>query len=390
MVKPFFEAAAGVTQPARRMLLISLHFPPGSAAGALRWQKLAAFARARGWALDVLTLHPDDLPKPDLNRLKELPPDTRVFGVRMRQRLAKRAEHALWKVYRQLRPHPAHAGPVNTKAAAELSTTSIDGQRSLMGSLRRAYDAAMDYYNQADVIDSKLWYRLARHYERRVIGHATLVVMNTEPAQRAMQKLYPQRANRIIAVRNGYEDEPLPASRHGAKFTIAYAGTVYLDRDPRLVFEAASDVIRKLQLKPEDFGIELMGHIDGLGGTSVEGFAGRMGIADYVRALPPGSRSAAMDFLASASKLYEYVCFDAWLLALAQKGSATELLLRDSGADVVEPNDRERITNVLTERYQQFRAGQRPVRLAAKNESFSRREQARMLFDAVDRALTTG
>src|SRR2546422_7800891 len=37
-----------------RLLLISYHFPPDPAVGALRWQKLARYAAERGWGLDVM------------------------------------------------------------------------------------------------------------------------------------------------------------------------------------------------------------------------------------------------------------------------------------------------------------------------------------------------
>ena len=41
---PFFQAPVSNALPLRRLLLISFHFPPGGAAGALRWQKLSRFA----------------------------------------------------------------------------------------------------------------------------------------------------------------------------------------------------------------------------------------------------------------------------------------------------------------------------------------------------------
>ncbi len=451
------------------MLLISVHFPPGDAAGALRWQKLTAYAHDRGWVLDVVTLHPDDLTKPDTNRLRELPPGTRVFGVRMPKRWIGRVEHVLWRAYRWLRPRRPSAPPTVPAASSTPRSNSQVARpgrvQAAVGDVRRAYNAWTDYYlhagwaraatrvgaeimrstsheiivtcgpphlaheagrrlsrrtgrplvidlrdpwrlvqRLADVIASPVWHWLARFYEPRIVAQASLVVMNTEPAQRAMQATYPEKADHIIAVRNGYDDEPLPSSRHGAKFTIAYAGTVYLDRDPRVLFEVVAAVIRSLNLSPDDLGIELMGHMEGLGGGSIQMFAAQFGIESYVHALPPGPRSAAMEFLASAtmllilpqdsdmaipSKLFEYVRFDAWLLALAHQGSAIELLLRDSGANVVAPDDRVTMQRVITERYQQYRAGQRPTRLS-NNVSLSRREQARLLFDAIDRALGHG
>src|ERR1041385_9308984 len=61
-----------------RLLLISYHFAPDSAVGALRWQKLARYAAARGWGLDVIALHPAQLKAADPGRLADLPPGVRV------------------------------------------------------------------------------------------------------------------------------------------------------------------------------------------------------------------------------------------------------------------------------------------------------------------------
>src|SRR5262249_44033992 len=105
----------------------------------------------------------------------------------------------------------------------------------------------------------------------------------------------------------------------------------------------------------------------------------------------------AMEFLADAtvllslpqdsdmaipSKIFEYMQFEAWILALAPPGSATELLLRDSGADVIPPDDEEAIARSIETRYRQYRRGERPPRLA-ENGRYGRREQAKRLFDAI-------
>src|SRR5262249_40374346 len=63
-------------------------------------------------------------------------------------------------------------------------------------------------------------------------------------------------------------------------------------------------------------------------------------------------------------------------------GSATELLLRDSGADVIPPDDEEAIARSIETRYRQYRRGERPPRLA-ENGRYGRREQAKRLFDEI-------
>ncbi len=71
------------------------------------------------------------------------------------------------------------------------------------------------------------------------------------------------------------------------------------------------------------------------------------------------------------------------MLALAERGSATELLLRGSGADVVAPSAVDAIAQVLRRRYGEYERGERAVRLAT-HERYSRRAQAQVLFEAVE------
>jgi hypothetical protein len=85
-----------------------------------------------------------------------------------------------------------------------------------------------------------------------------------------------------------------------------------------------------------------------------------------------------------SAKTFEVVRFDAWVLALATPESATERLLRGTGADIVPPHDIDAIADTIARRYEQYRRGVRPASIA-REHSFERREQARILLDAIER-----
>ena len=86
------------------------------------------------------------------------------------------------------------------------------------------------------------------------------------------------------------------------------------------------------------------------------------------------------------SKIFEYMQYDAWLLVFAKPGTAPAVLLRDTAADVVDPDDEERLVRVLRDRVLQHRRGETPPRLAA-DPRFSRRYQAGLLVDALERTI---
>lgn len=245
---------------------------------------------------------------------------------------------------------------------------------------------------------SPLWYALAERHERAAVDAAALVVANTAAAAAALRGAYPHAAERIVAVMNGCDDDPLPPRREEGRFVVAYAGSIYIDRDPRALFRAAARVIRETGMGPERFGLEFIGHVEAFGGAPLRTLAEAEGIGGYVAVHPRRPRTEALRTLAGASvllslpqgvdlaipsKLFEYMQFPAWVLAVASPGSATERLLRGTGADVVAPGDEEGLARALRTRFAQWTAGERPRPLNADGR-FSRRRQAEILFDAME------
>ena len=181
----------------------------------------------------------------------------------------------------------------------------------------------------SDDFASPLYFRLAAKHERAVLPGASLVATNTAAAHASLGALYPSLADRIVTVMNGSDDDPLPPPRRDRTFVLAYAGTIYLDRDPRPLFRAAAQVVRELALAPDDFSIRFIGDVGNFSGVPIGEMAREAGIADFVQHGPPRPRHEAMRFLADAAmlvslpqdsdmaipaKLFEYVRFNAWLL----------------------------------------------------------------------------
>ncbi len=128
-VEPFFRSSKALDNPRGRLLLISYHFPPGGSAGALRWQKMSHYAAERGWTLDVLAAHHDTLEgKTDWNRLTDLPPGMRVYGIRRRVARIEQIENRVWDVckrlgvFRRRRSHRGRQSPRTTNARPDSLT----------------------------------------------------------------------------------------------------------------------------------------------------------------------------------------------------------------------------------------------------------------------------
>jgi len=451
------EGATDLPAPRpRRLLVVSYHFPPDPAVGGLRWRKLAQHAVSRGWELDVISLDPGALLREDPSGLGDLPPGTRVHHVPMPALPFATLPIRCWQLLqpRRRRLPGAPAG------ASSLSARTLRWWPSRWRDLARAYFAWLDRHrgrawgraaaDQArrileqeefvalissgpphpphvplfelarargipfvldmrdpwgllqrlpEAIASPLWLAQARLDERRCIRGAALTLTSTEPHRDALRRRYPAAAERIIAVRNGCDDEPLPVPARTHRFVVRYAGSIYLDRDPRPLFQAAAELVRSEELTPADFSLEFMGEVGTHDGTPLEQLAEQAGIGGFVRCHPSRPRPEALEFLAGATmlvllpqdsdmaipaKLFEYLRYPAWLLALAEPESATAQVLQDSAADVVSAADHSAMLAVLRRRFHEHRDGVVPP-LLAQDLRFSRAMQAAVLFEALER-----
>jgi O-antigen/teichoic acid export membrane protein len=455
-------AAGVAPEPERaRLLLVSWHFPPDSAVGGLRWQKFARYAAERGWGVDVIMRDPRALAGCDPERMSDLPAGTRLYfvgdaplrferfveGVVRGARRLRRTAHDRDGHTRAISPSPGSFA----RAEIRWPRTSRDVKRAYFSAVEQwrgtrwateavrvahgvvdravhravvssgpphfvhaaaraiARDASLPFVMDLrdpwslvqrvpECIASPVTLALAAREEKKAMREASLVVTNTEPARDLMRARYAATASRIIAVPNGYDDDPIPPSCPASRFTVAYAGTIYLDRDPRPLFRAASQVIALYALTPDDFRIELMGEVAALDGVPIAQMAAEEGVGTFVVTHASRPRADALRFLASASmlvllpqdsdvaipaKLFEYMRFDAWLMILASRRSATARLLQDTAADVIAPDDVEGIRRVLAHRVWLHSRGVRAQSLA-HHEHLSRRARAAELFDAVE------
>jgi hypothetical protein len=157
-------------------------------------------------------------------------------------------------------------------------------------------------------------------------------------------------------------------------------------------------VVRELDLEPTDLRVEFIGAFEGPGALPIRAIAAEERVSEYVRVGPSRPHREAMEFFSGATllvtfpgynaeltipaKLFEYVRFDAWILALTDPGSPTEEVLTGTDADVVTPGDVDGIAAAIRRRYLLHVSGTRP-RALGSDRRFDRREQARLLFDAI-------
>lgn len=468
---PFFEtpglARGDVTL---RVLLLSYAFPPDSAIGALRWQKLLQFAAPHGWEVDVLMIDPRQVPVRDDSRLATLPPGVRLFAVHyysyresvietlLRRWAARllaplRARETAGRRRLATTPHVSMPPAATEVRSFDPGRWILSGRRGQLA--RRSYAEWEDWAQRATamglalaehrpydvivssgpphmaheagrqlaralavpmVIDlrdpwaheayqepdqrSPAWLRLSEYYEARCVARASLVVMNTALATDMMRERYPAAAARIVTVMNGADPDLREPSTWGSTFLISYLGQIYGGRDPTTLFRGVRQAIDRLSIPPGKLEVRFMG-ADQPGLPPLRTLADACGLEGYFVSEPPQVRQAALDLLRRSAmvvvlpqkyrhsipgKVFEYVQAETWVLSLADKDSATDRLLRESGADVVAPDDEMGIADVICQRYRAFEAGKRPMPLNADGR-FDRSREGQRLIDGIERVV---
>ena len=461
---PFFETAPNPSAT-RRMLLMFFYFAPSAEVGALRWLSLTRFGAERGWAVDVVTLHPKYMGTLDPSRLAQLPPGMRLFGFSGEEPMWYRGLVGAWRrvsggnAHRSggsgmgghldgsdltmgLVPADAPAWRRTFRTRMHLSLADVLAHRAAEVGVALAhkhrYDALVssgpphaahiaarsiaaetgvpfvmdmrdpwsDEIAMPEELRSNTWRRSVRAQEDRCVSAAQLVVVTSKAHEDLQVHKYPALTGRVHTVMNGADTDPLPPARVANRFVVAFAGMIYLGRNPRALFRAAARVARETGATPEEFGVEFMGD-DACEGVPLTTIARDEGLTDHFRSHGFRPRREALEFLAGAAmlvslplrtvmtlpaKLFEYTRFDAWLLVLAEPGSATADLLRGTDADVVEPDDDAAIARVIRRRYDEFRAGVRPNALNRDGRFDRARQSARMfgLLDGVGAAKHNG
>jgi hypothetical protein len=449
--------SAGSSTADKRLLLISAHYPPDPAVGSLRWMHFTRYLADERWAVDVVSGW-NPVTEKNGGLMASLPANVRVFSVKPRPSRFADLILGAWRLIRpkpaRLTPRPAGASRGVAPQPAPLAGTG----RSWKQSVRRALLSLVEYRTQAswsaaaveqvddiiqggvaynavvssgpphsahvaahiisrryrlphlvdlrdpwslvervpEQIESPLWFRLARRDERRVFEAAGIIALNTERSCRAYRNAYPRLAARMVTIRNGSDDDPIPTGQPHHDFRIRFGGSIYLDRDPRLLFRAASRVISTLGLSPKDLKIEFMGTVDWTGGEgALRECAEEEGVGAFFSIFPPSSRSQAFEFFANAdllvslpqdshmaipAKIYEYVRFSVELLVLAEPESATSDLLAESRAHVIAPADVEGMTALLVRLLSDRKGGQAPLAVGV-NGDFDRRRQGNILVE---------
>lgn len=356
---------------ARRLLLITLHYPPAYGSGV---QRMLAFTRdlpALGWEVDVLTIASGALPEVAQGRVADIPATTRVLrapGLDSARHLAIRGRYLRrlslpdrwiswrpgavlqgWRYIRHARPRALLSSfPIATAHVVAADLARLTGL-PWVADFRDPM--AQDEYPK----DPAEWASY-RRVEERTVRHAAALTFTTPGARDYYLARYGESiAARTHIVANGYEEEvfaglpPPPPRQHGGALTLLHSGLLYpWERNP-IPFLHALAALQQTgfwRAHPTRFVFRGSGHDD-----HFLGIVAQLSLGALVEFLPRiDYRSALSEMLAAdalllfqarnsnfqiPAKAYEYLRAGRPLLAVVDPAGDSATLMRDHAHSAV-------------------------------------------------------
>lgn len=205
--------------------------------------------------------------------------------------------------------------------------------------------------------DPKVW-RMFKRIESEAAARARLCVFTTPGAARDYRQRYPQAAQRMVVLENGYDEESFaglatPPREAGKPFVLLHSGIVYpSERDPTQLFQALGRLHREGRLRPEDLQLRFRASVND---ELLRRMAAEHGAADFIELCPPVPYREALREMTQVdallvlqasncndqipAKAYEYLRVGRPILALTDPVGDTAGVLRQAGLDTIVPLD---------------------------------------------------
>lgn len=400
----------------RRVLMVAYHFPPlAGSSGIQRTLRFVQQLPQQGWAPIVLTANPLAYDQTSEDLLAEVPAQTPVYRAwalntskhlaiagRYMASMARPDRWVSWRLaavplgmhlIRKYRPeliwstYPiATAHLIGARLAARSGVPWVADFRDPMA--QHGYPA-----------DPETW-RQFKQIETDAIRHAARSVFTTPGAADEYRRRYPEHANKITVIENGYDESSFSGAPSASsalepgKFTLLHSGIVYpSERDPRPLFAALGRLKREGVMPADQWSIrfrasdndEMLGEL-----------ARKHDITDLITLLPPVRYREALGEMLAAdgllvmqgrgcnaqipAKAYEYIRAGRPILGLADPAGDTAGLLRSAGVQTLAVlEDEAAVEGALRQFSEQLRSGRSSLPSDTVARSHSREARTREL-----------
>lgn len=399
----------------KNVLLISYHFPPSTAVGGIRIANFAKYLGGFGWNPVVLTIKDKHIEHIDPGRLKEIE-NIRIVKVGKIFKLSgiylalkeilypegKGGDHPSGKsspaavrdgppgsetLYRKIRRYirafmalPDFERnwilPAAWAAIREVRKRNIDCvltscppySSHLAGLLVHSVTGVRwiaDYRDPWTISDGKSEFStctvtraIEKMMEKQVIRHADTILANTEKMVEVFRKRFDSNGTgNYVYLPNMIDLKKYDAFRRMAKypkFTVSYAGSMYVGRSPEPLFAAIRDLRQDGTIEEGEILVKLAGYCDTIAGIPISTVVARYGLESSVEVNGLMPHAEALEMIRRShlglllapeqpmqipAKVYEYMGLGTRILAIAKQGATRDLMVSTRCGMAFDPSD---------------------------------------------------
>lgn len=361
-----------------KLLILTYHFPPSAASGSYRLLGFAHHLPKHGWGVGVVA--PRTLPWEPVDEalMARVPDSTRRFDAPYDQSL-------LLKPLRKVAPYWSwipRGWQCAVAAVREFQPDALltSGPPHCIHSIGLRLKKRFGIPWIADFRDP--WITGASlsipscpqtsgeaRKERVVVREADMVILNTERGRNVMSERFPEAAEKLASIPNGYDAECFPdrviARRVESTVTLLHAGTLYAGRDPRPLLEAVRVGLDRGRFGGKTIKLKFLGAVtEGFNPADVAAahrlqdqvdVMGHKPYAEAVREMVDADILVLLDSpgrrIGVPAKVFEYIGAGRPILAIGDVESEIAGVLRENGGTyrVAPAGDVSAITESLAE-----------------------------------------
>lgn len=213
--------------------------------------------------------------------------------------------------------------------------------------------------------------------ERSVMAESDAVTTVTHGFAENFKQKFGKEISRIEVIHNGFDPKDysdIAEPPEDGKFTLAYPGIFYKERNPRLLLEAVAELIEAGAIERNKILLRFAGVFDYPGYSDNIDCVHRLGLEGEVEIMGNLPHKEALSMMKGADvlmligdtapgsgvyipgKLYEYMAIGHPILALSVEGESTKIIRKFSLGEVVNPLDKEEIKQAFLRMYKQWEA----------------------------------
>lgn len=439
----------------RKALIITYYWPPSGGAGVQRWLKFAKYMRNFGWEPVIYTPENPEMPVTDTSLLKDVPENITVLktpvwepyswykrfvgqkqhekintGFLAESRKPKFTETiSVWirgNIFipdaRMLWITPSTRFLENhiseNKVDAIISTGPPHSMHLIALGLKKKTGIPwiadfrdpwtnIDFYG--DLMLTRWADRKHRRLESEVLTTADSVLTIGPTMKSEFEQLLDDREllkpGKVVVISNGYDEEDLAVEtiQHDKKFSLVHIGTLVRSRNPKTLWMALSELVKKNGAFADDLKLCLVGKVDMSVLDSIEqyGLMRFVGKTDYLphdEAVKVQQNAQVLLWISNQTKnakgiltgkFFEYLAARRPILAIgATDGDAAQLINETNSAKISDFNDGETLKKNILSYYEEFRADNLVCK--SKNiEKYSRKELTKSLCELLNEMTAT-